>query len=481
MTKRRDFIKTGMFAGVAGSVGTTMWPNKLFANSPAPLAGQGKVPTRFIFITKSNGLLPEVMVPPSFDKATMAKEKAKEGYTVDLDGHTLPSWMKPISNHQKNLTILQGLSGQMCTTGHHTWCSSLGAMRANERLSSIKWATVDFELAKLFPSPFEHIELACFPTGGGNKRGNINGVDTGFSARGIQQPNYAYGSPKVAMAELFKSVSTEKAAQVLYEMDCEALKFVAGNQNAISEQLAGIEHLKVQNYANSIEAIRERNSKVEEMAGRIRKNIPNLQDHYLDNDSISTLDRQDGLCEILLSTLISGMTNVVSFTVDELGTGYTGLPKLEKEAVNIHEIGHGKGYGGLDAMTIRDTIRIQHMKLLDRIATKLKATPEIDGKGSMFDNTVIMYLPNNGETHHSRGSEWPFVVVAGDNTPLNIGRRYIRLPKYGDPGHKTLGNFYTTILNAYGNPIEHYGSTDSGLDKFGIDQKGAIKEFMTKT
>jgi hypothetical protein len=99
----------------------------------------------------------------------------------------------------------------------------------------------------------------------------------------------------------------------------------------------------------------------------------------------------------------------------------------------------------------------------------------------MFDNTVIMYLPNNGETHHSRGSEWPFVVVAGDNTPLNIGRRYIRLPKYGDPGHKTLGNFYTTILNAYGNPIEHYGSTDSGLDKFGIDQKGAIKEFITKT
>ena len=61
------------------------------------------------------------------------------------------------------MTILQGLSGKMCTTGHHTWQSSLGAYKANERLSSIKWATVDFELARLFPSPFEHIELACFP------------------------------------------------------------------------------------------------------------------------------------------------------------------------------------------------------------------------------------------------------------------------------------------------------------------------------
>lgn len=478
MKNRRDFLKSGMYAGLAGGLGSAMWPSKLFAEAPAPLVGKGKVPTRFVFITKSNGLLPNVMVPPSFDKATMEKEKAKQAYTVDLDGHTLPSWMNPISNHQKNLTILQGLSGKMCTTGHHTWCSALGAMKANERLSSVKWATVDFELAKLFPSPFQHIELACFPTGGGNKRGNINGVDTGFSARDTQQPNYAYGSPKVAMAELFKSVSTDKTAQMLYEMDCEALKFVAGNQSAISKDLAGIEHLKVQNYANSIEAIRERNRKVEAMADNIRKNLPNLPERYLDNDSISTLDRQDGLCEILLSTLISGMTNVISFTVDELGTDYTGLPQLEKEKVSIHEIGHGKGYAGREALDIRDKIRVQHMKLLDRIASKLKATPEVDGKGTMFDNTVIVYLPNNGETHHSRGSEWPFVIVAGDNTPLNLGNRYTRLPNYGDEGHKTLGNFYTTILNAYGNPIEHYGATDSGLDKFGIDQKGAIKQFL---
>ena len=104
--------------------------------------------------------------------------------------------------------------------------------------------------------------------------------------------------------------------------------------------------------------------------------------------------------------------------------------------MNIHEIGHGKGYGGLDALSIRDGIRLQHMELMNRIVSRLKATPEIDGKGTMFDNTVILYLPNNGETHHSNGSEWPFVVMAGDNTPLNIGRRYIRLPKYSNQGHK---------------------------------------------
>jgi hypothetical protein len=29
------------------------------------------------------------------------------------------------------------------------------------------------------------------------------------------------------------------------------------------------------------------------------------------------------------------------------------------------------------------------------------------------------------------------------------------------------------------NPVEPYGAPDTALDKFGIDQKGAIKEFLT--
>ena len=478
MKTRRDILKTGLFAGIASTVGPAMWPRHLFANSPAQLVNRSKAPTRFVFITKSNGLLPDAMVPPSFDKDLMAKEEAMDAYSVDLASHTLPTWMEPIANYKDNLTILQGMSGKMCTTGHHTWCSALGAMKANERLSSVKWATVDFELAKLFPSPFEHIELACFPEGGGNKRGNIDGIDTGFSARGPQQPNYAYGSPKIAMDELFKSVSTEKAAQVLYEMDSEALKFVAGNQGVVADQLEGIERMKIQNYAESVDSIIERNRKVEAMADRIRKNVPNLPDRYLDNDSISTLDRQNGLCEILMSTLVSGMTNVISFTVDELGTNYTGIPKIEDEQVNIHEVGHNKGYGGQDSMEIREGIRLQHMKLVNQIVTRLKATPEIDGKGNMFDNTVIVYLPNNGETHHSRGTEWPFLIIAGDNAPMRLGRRYMRFPDYGEPSHKTIGNLYTTLLNVYGNPIEHYGATDTALDKLGVNQKGPIKELL---
>lgn len=477
MPTRRELIKAGLYAlGAVG--GSTLLPKHLLAEGGAASLAGNKAPTRFIFIHKGNGLLPDTLVPPSFDADLKSKEKAKEAYSVDLDGHTLPGWMEPLAGHAQNMTILQGLSGKMCTTGHHTWCSSLGAFKANERLSSIKWATVDFELAKMFPSPFEHIELACFPGGGGNSRGNINGIEKGFSARGPQQPNYAFGSPAVAMQELFKSVSEDEAAQVLYKLDRQMLQFVAGNESGIASELQGVEQAKVGNYAESVEAIRERNRKVEAMADQIRKAMPDLEKNYYAED-VSTTDRQKGFVEILLSTLTSGMTNVIAFTADELGTAYTGLPKIENERVNLHDVGHGKGFGNMEALDIRDSVRNQHAKLIDTIVSRLKATPEITGKGNMFDNTVLFYFPDNGETHHSKGSEWPFVVMAGDNTKLNMGRRYIRLPKYGQQGHKTLGNMWTTVLNAYGNPIEHYGAPDSGLDKFGIDQKGAIKQFLS--
>jgi hypothetical protein len=208
------------------------------------------------------------------------------------------------------------------------------------------------------------------------------------------------------------------------------------------------------------------------MGDLIRQHVPQLDEKYL-AENISTVDRQSGLVEVMLSTLISGMTNVVTFTADELGTPYTGLPGLEGENVNQHDVGHGKAFAGVEAVEIREKIRHQHMGLIDTIVSRLKSVPEAGG--TMFDNTMLFYFPNNGETHHSKGSEWPFIVIAGDNTNLNIGRRYIRLPRYGQPGHKTLGNWYTTLLQAHGNSINHYGSLDVGLK---IDQQGPIAEFI---
>lgn len=464
MQHRRDFLKNAFLA-----LGGLSLPGFLPRLSAAQT---GTAPMRFIFMHRGNGLFPKVCVPPTLGAAEQEKEKRNDAFEVNLDKHQLPEWMGPLEAHKKNLTIIQGLSGKMCTTGHHSWCSSLGVYKANERPSSIKWATVDFELAKLFPSPLEHIELACFPTGGGNARGSLDGIAKGFSARGPQQPNYAFGSPKIAVDEIFKSVAADKTGQTQYQLQRRVLEFVAGNQTELARNLAGIEQRKVGNYAGSIDDIRERNRKIELMADTVRRHVPKLDSKYL-AEKMTTLDRQMGHADVLLSALISGLTNVVSFTVDELGHNYTGIPGIEGENVNMHDVGHGKTIGGLAAEEIRRRSELHHMRVMEKIATRLKSIPE--GKGTMFDNTTIFYFPNSGETHHSHGTEFPFVVLSGANTKLALGNRYVRLPYWGKPGHKTLGNFYTTVLNAYGNPIKHFGDPDTSLK---LEQTGPIKEFM---
>lgn len=463
---RRDFLRTSLLGSAS-----------LALLDPArALAVREEPPMRFIFLHRGNGLWPKVMVPPSFSEEQQAADRLRRPLEVDLDGHELPAWLQPLAAHQGELTLLQGISGKMCTTGHHSWCSALGAFKANERLSSIRWATVDFELARLFPSPAEHIELACFPLGGGNARGSLDGIATGFSARGPQQPNYAFGSPKVALEELFKSVSEDADARTRYALERRLLAFLGEGEGARASLLEGLERAKVQGYADSIEAIRERNRRIDGMAERIARHVPVLDASALSGE-MTTIERQQGHVEVLLGALVSGLTNVVAFTVDELGHDYTGIRGIEGEKVNMHDVGHGKSFGGVTAEEIRERARTHHMELVDRIVTRLKAVPE--GEGSMFDRTLLLYFPDGGETHHSHGTEYPFVVLAGSKCRLNLGRRYLRLPDYGQPGHATLGNLHTTLLNAHGNAIEHYGALDTGLDRFGLDQRGPIPALLS--
>ena len=117
-----------------------------------------------------------------------------------------------------------------------------------------------------------------------------------------------------------------------------------------------------------------------------------------------------------------------------------------------------------------------HIKQIATIVERLKQVPE--GKGSLFDSTTILYFPEGGETHHGHGTESPVVMLSGANSKLNMAGRYIRLPYHGTEGHKTIGNWYTTLLNAHGNPIPHYGDLDLEMSRKKLDQSGAIKAFM---
>jgi len=463
MNNRRNFLKTSALA-----TGALVLPSSFSAFAAGSSANVA--PRRFIFIRKSNGIRPNELALPTFSAEEKKLDAKRQPMEVDLDQHELPAWLRPLDKHKANMSILQGLSCKMSENGHWSYSSVMGAYKSGRNsLSGIKRATIDFELAKLCPSPFEHVELSLT----GNYGTFRTGIVSGYSAPAPHQRNYCYADPQTAYNELFKSVINPDAV----DSDDAMLGFLQGEEAFKANMLQGYEKLKLSNHISSIGALRARNKKLKKMSGDIAKHLPQIAPVHANGGlDATTPEKQKAMTDILIAALVTGLTNVVTYTIDELSTPVKGLPGNESDHISIHEVGHDGGYSGVPAEKIRENIRLGHMDQVATIVERLKATPE--GSGSMFDNTVVMYFPENGEGHHSHGTEAPFLVLAGDNCKLDMIGRYIRLPYHGTEGHKTIGNWYTTLLNAYGNPIEHYGDFDLEMARKKLDQAGAIKQLM---
>lgn len=462
MNSRRNFLKTSILG--AGAMGLAPSFNQLFA---APGGAGGNFPKRFIFIRKSSGIRPLEVALPTFSNKDRELDKKKQALEVDLDGHELPVWLQGLDDHKENMTILQGLSAKMSENIHFSFSSVMGCFKSNRNtLSAIKRTTVDFELAKLFPSPFGHVELSF--------AGGRSGIVSGYSAPAPQTRNYCYADPETARNELFKSVLNPDAVN----SDNDMLSFLQGKEGMLASGIQGHEKRRQEMQVESIEAIRQRNKKLIKLSGTLADHLPELDPvHANGGPNATTPEKQAAMTSVLIAALKAGLTNVVTYTIDDLGTPITGLPGNETDRVGIHPLGHDEAFGGVPAWKTREQIRISHMNQVRTIVEELKKTPE--GNGTMFDNTMVMYFPENGETHHGIGLESPFIIMAGNNCNLDLGGRYVRLPVLGVSGHKTLGNWYTTLLNAHGNPIEHYGDLDLEMARKKLPQTGAIQQFMS--
>ena len=118
-------------------------------------------PHRFIFIRKSNGNVPTTCFRSlRFQSRRKRKTRRNQAFEADLDKHELPVWLRTLEGHKSNMTILHGVSMAVSGGGHYSFSGCMGAYKAGRNvISGIKRTTVDFELAKLFPSPFGHVEL----------------------------------------------------------------------------------------------------------------------------------------------------------------------------------------------------------------------------------------------------------------------------------------------------------------------------------
>lgn len=454
---RRSAIK-----GLTLGAGATLL-SPVLSQLTAHAAGAASVAKkRFVFVMEGNGLNPLQVQPTMIPRA-----KHPYGHTnndvledIALAGHELPEAIAPLKPLQDQLTILQGMSGRICGGGHS---NNFGALGCYSSKAGVFGETIDIALARAVPGIFPQIGL-------GISDRPEHTVIYNTSAVGPDQPAPTRCRPDLAYEELFGSVA-EGAAKEKFQQRGNLLDFMADDVRRVSQRLAGEEREKLGHYLNAFESLSNRQSRLNEIGKTLREHGPVVSDKF---KSEVEADRLDAMFDIGAAALICGLTNVLTLS-SGCGDPYfsvrwkgLGIP-LDK-----HSIGHGKGIDTRTAEQLTTTIRRFHMELIVRLTEKLRAVPE--GDGTMLDNTVIVYLSDAAEGHHSRCWDWPMLVIGDLGGRLKTRGRFVGFPKYAATGHKTTANFFLTLLEAAGAPRKSFGIADPALKD--INPTGPISELL---
>lgn len=451
MTTRRSILK-GMTLG-AGSLALSPFLNH-FARLDADDADQ-KLPKRFVFVVKASGLQAEFINPQGLQHggAGIVDES--------LEGRILTESMAAFEPFKDRLTILQGLSGKMCNFGHSSFYGALGAYKATLQ-GQPSAPTIDGHLSNLLPSVFNHIGLKM----GDGSQGTAYPA---ISASGKNRQLPFQCNPELAYQNLFGSIAAGGDIKRKYQRTGNVLDAMADDIRKLKQRLPGQGKEKLDHYLSGFESLKDRRLKLVSMQDVLKKHAPEVTDKYTSKYATHQLEAHFDMAS---AALISGITNVVTVHTDDLNSSYQGLGITPK----VHSVGHGASSGAMSSQDCRNIIRKFHCDLIASMAAKLQAIPE--GDGTMLDNTIIVYVSDNSDKHHSSATEWPMVVLGNMGGRLKSQGRYFSYPGYGSAGHHhTIGNWLTTLCHVAGFPQDHFGQPDFALGKE-ADQRGPLNELL---
>ena len=432
-----------------------------FLNAMAAEAKGVAPPPRIIFVFESNGLGSTSIQPNGVEVP-----KGGNGKLIDLamKDLTLPEPISPLAPFKDRMTIIQNLSCVQASPNHGAGYGALGCYNARHNQANGTFIdpmaqTVDHALAGSLPG--------IVPVVGLGVHANLGAVFANtVSVVSPKRPLPIVCQPDLAFASLFGSVAEGNAGKA-FQARNKLLDWCRSDIKRVQSELPAMDREKLDIYLETFEQMRSRQDKVAEIKDRLKANLPAL-DKF---NSKRMTDRFEAQCAIAVAGLASRLTNVAVIDASCGPHGYKTWTELGV-TVDGHAIGHNPG--SPDNVKFATAIRRFHAERVADLAKRLDAIPE--GNGTVLDSTLIVYMSDSAEAHHGQGKQWPMVLVGNLGGRLKTNGRFLQYPGYQSAGHRTLGSFYLSLLNAVGDKRKTFGDSDAGLKD--IDTAGPLAEIL---
>jgi hypothetical protein len=444
---------------------------------------------RFLFIVEGNSYDPVAVLDPGAVGAAISGSWTLTGQTLDPTKYRC--WYQyynheePIivssTNFQNTIAlpsietaglsnrtaVVYGLSSRVTGGGHSAFHGVLSSTRTVGGAPG--GITIDAYLANAVgqTTPYDAVRL---------------GTVENYSPTRLSYQTCAFGPGKPAPA----IVDPQAAYDVLFGMvdPAQMQEFAQRNtllgfaqQNAMGALAAfngsSAEQAKLASYNNAVSALMTRQQRLKGMAGQIAANKPSTNPNSdLTNYTNDCMYRFAAQMTNAVGALMAQLTNVVVITsatgLDFNNITYPNARQGDYRTTGRHPI-HHMAYGG-DAValqTIHDMTRFQ-FDCIAKAARLLMTTPDPVAGGKMLDNTIIVFIGDNGEQHHSTASEFPVVLIGGSGAGLRTGGRTIVYPGIytGGSNHRQVSNLWNTLTYVA-------GSKPIATDTFGGE--GAIR------
>jgi hypothetical protein len=455
---RRSFLRT---LGLSAAGATLLSP---FMTRTASAAGAR--PCRFVFIVEGNGFYPITMLADQARAAIDATRSEPLGGSswwsrsyshdapievaaTDFQTGLATSPLTADAAVASQAAVLFGLSSKIIGGGHSGMHGVLASARTVSGIPGGQ--TIDDYLASLpqvrQDTPFSAVRLAV----GDAAKAPIS---MGLCAYGPRRPAPVILSPARAYEALFSSVGDD-ASRAWFQRQGGMLDFARQDISASLRTFPGNsrERAKLESYLQSVEELQRRHDRlidIESQIAAVQTESPLTNPLYGTSDP---LDRFRAHLQLATAALKGDLTNVAvigSGTGGQFGMTYT------LSSVGRHDLHHSMGKLPEYAAIIYEITRLQ-VEAITQMAADLAATPEANADGSMLDHTVIVFIGDNGEQHHSKADEFPTLVIGGRALGLNLNSRTLIYPGLSSSNHRQVSNLWNTLGHLTGDDLNTFG------------------------